>query len=243
MKYLYANGCSIAAGTELESENRFTSLVSKKLELEEINEALANGSNDRIFRKTFSWIANNQDKIDETIFLIQWTHHGRLEVYQGEAELYHSSWDKLNISDFYDYALELKGKTIYYYNEGKIYNSRTNSWYKAIDSPRELMRVSSDKTIRYIASLQNYFTHNNLKYIMFNGFDTNNITKDTSFSDSSNEMRELIDQDNFLYFGEYENFWNWSKKFYGLMPESHPNEDANKAFSNRLIKIIKNNEV
>ena len=241
MKYLYANGCSIAAGTELESENRFTSLVSKKLKLEEINEALANGSNDRIFRKTFSWIANNQDKINETIFLIQWTHVGRLEIYQGESEL--CSWDKLNISDFYEYALELKGKSIYYHHEGKIHNSRKNSWYKAIDSPQELMRVSSDKTIQYIVSLQNYFAHNNLKYIMFNGFETGNIIKDESFSEASNEMRELIDQDNFLYFGEYENFWNWSKKFYGLMPESHPNEDANKAFSNRLIKIIKNNEV
>ena len=56
--------------------------------------------------------------------------------------------------------------------------------------------------------------------------------------EASDEMNALIDQDNFLYFGEYGDLWSWSKKFYGLMPESHPNEAANEAFSDILVEYI-----
>jgi hypothetical protein len=238
MKYLYVNGCSLSAGIELELEKRFGYLTAKKLGLEEINQALASGSNDRIFRKTFSWIANNQDKIHETIFLIQWSDPGRMEVFHGDISKFPhvddtSMWNTTTDGDFYDWAQKVKGLKVYT-PDGQVRG--TNYWFNALNHFEELVRVNAERTIRYIVSLQNYFENNNLQYIMFYGLYS-------SIREASDETRALIDQDNFLYFGEYRDFHSWSKEFYGLMPESHPNEAANEAFSNILVECVEKKDL
>jgi len=248
MKYLYVNGCSVAAGQELELtvglKGRFASLTSTKLGLKEINEAYPAGSNDRIFRKTFSWIANNQDKINETIFLIQWSGANRMEVFQGDVSKFgaggdgNSMWHKTNEGDFYDTALKFKG-TKFYTPDGNVRS--TNRWYNALDYPHELNRASAERTARHIIALQNYFKCNNLKYVMFHGFHMNDAVTELTQKplwEAHKNLTNLIDQDNFLYFDEYGDFWSWSKKYYGLMPESHPNEEANEAFSDILVEYI-----
>ena len=251
MKYLYVNGCSVAAGQELELtvglKGRFASLTSTKLGLEEINEAFPAGSNDRIFRKTFSWIANNQDKINETIFLIQWSGANRMEVFQGDVSKFgegggwgdgNSMWHKTNDGDFYDTALKFKG-TKFYTPDGEVRS--TNLWYNALDYPHELTKAGVERTTRYIIALQNYFKCNNLKYVMFHGFHMNDavtLLQKRPLWEADEKLTNLIDQDNFLYFDEYGDFWSWSKKYYGLMPESHPNEEANEVFSDILVEYI-----
>ncbi len=251
MKYLYVNGCSVAAGQELELtvglKGRFASLTSTKLGLEEINEAFPAGSNDRIFRKTFSWIANNQDKINETIFLIQWSGANRMEVFQGDVSKFgegggwgdgNSMWHKTNDGDFYDTALKFKG-TKFYTPDGNVRS--TNRWYNALDYPLELTKAGVERTTRYIIALQNYFKCNNLKYVMFHGFHMNDavtLLQQKPLWEADEKLTNLIDQDNFLYFDEYGDFWSWSKKYYGLMPENHPNEEANEVFSDILVEYI-----
>ena len=245
MKYLYANGCSVAAGQELELtvglEGRFASLTAKKLGLEETNEALPAGSNDRIFRKTFSWIANNQDKINETIFLIQWSGANRMEVFQGDINKFTddpSMWDRTNEGDFYEMAVKFRGIK-FYTPDNKVRS--TNYWFNALNYTEEITRIGVERTIRHIVALQNYFENNNLKYVMFHGFMMSEAVsnlQENPLWEASDEMNALIDQDNFLYFGEYGDLWSWSKKFYGLMPESHPNEAANEAFSDILVEYI-----
>jgi hypothetical protein len=255
MKYLYVNGCSVAAGQELELtvglEGRFASLTSKKLGLEEINEAVPAGSNDRIFRKIFSWIANNQDKINETIFLIQWSGPNRMEVFQGNVNEYLNRpykkqrfgpdivmWDRTTEGDFYDWAQKVKELKVYT-EDGLVRG--TNYWFNALNYLKELTRGSVERTARHIIALQNYFENNNLQYVMFHGFHladpVTNLEKKALF-EADKELTALIDHDNFLYFGEYEDLWSWSKKYYGLMPESHPNEAANEAFSDILVEYI-----
>jgi len=245
MKYLYVNGCSVAAGQELELtvglKGRFASLTAKKLGLEEINEAFPAGSNDRIFRKTFSWIANNQDKINETIFLIQWSGCNRIEVFQGDISKYGgepSMWDRTNEGDFYETALKFKG-TKFYTPDGNV--RAENYWFNALNYPSELTKAGVERTTRYIIALQNYFKCNNLKYVMFHGFHMNDAVTELQQKplwEADEKLTNLIDQDNFLYFDEYGDFWSWSKKYYGLMPENHPNEEANEKLSDILVNYI-----
>jgi len=119
MKYLYNIGCSFSEGNgiaearggdffnqgptdkgkELEAKSRYSAVLSKKLGLEEINEAQGGGSNQRIFRKTWNWISKNKDKLDETFFVIQWSYPSRAEYYSGQERLkrkwFHVEYEKL----------------------------------------------------------------------------------------------------------------------------------------------------
>ena len=82
VKYVYAIGCSYTGGTGLENyKDRFSYLLSQRLEAEEINEAMGGGSNQRIFRKVIDWVSVNPKKIKETLFLVQWTYAGRNELW------------------------------------------------------------------------------------------------------------------------------------------------------------------
>ena len=62
-------------------DERWSKLLSDKLGLEEINKARHGGSNDRIIRMTIEWCNNNQDKINDTLFVIGWTSFNRFEFW------------------------------------------------------------------------------------------------------------------------------------------------------------------
>ena len=88
MKYLVVLGCSHAVGTgldivighdsegrkkshkdydgnEIRIENRWSKLLSDKLNLEEINLGQDGGSNWQIYINVMSWILNNQEKLNQ----------------------------------------------------------------------------------------------------------------------------------------------------------------------------------
>jgi len=199
MKYLYNIGCSFSEGNgiaedlgidpvseegrELEAKSRYSAVLAKKLNLIEINEAQGGGSNQRIFRKTWEWIADNFDKVNETLFVIQWTYPLRSEFYykdvsstKDKSENSHRGWwpvhakgiiETLTDEDFKKYhkiinikagddrqvGLMKDGDDIWYYENGK---AREINEFKV----PSLLSFISNSSVR----LKNTDTLTDLKY-------------------------------------------------------------------------------
>ena len=83
IKYVYSNGCSFAEGCGLDNpkKERYSKLIADKFGAEDINQSSGGGSNQRIFRTTFEWISENQDKLKNTLFVIQLTYPIRNEIW------------------------------------------------------------------------------------------------------------------------------------------------------------------
>ena len=94
MKYLVVSGCSHSNGTGLEyaynkkidstpesnryqQENRWSRLLSDKLNLEEIHLGRDAASNWQIYHNTVNWILDNPDKINDSLFIISWSYSDR----------------------------------------------------------------------------------------------------------------------------------------------------------------------
>ncbi len=162
MKYLYNIGCSFSEGNgigedrgllnckrpnwdeihALEAKLRYSALLSKKLGLKEINQANGGGSNQRIFRKTWNWIAENPKLLSETLFVIQWSYPLRSEYY-GRSRKGGRKWYNMD-------------------NAGLIKRG-----FKVPDP-----ETSSDISLRYILSLQSFFKEHKVNFIFFEGDDT-----------------------------------------------------------------------
>ena len=61
--------------------NRFSKLLSDKLNAKEINIALGGGSNERTLRTTYEWIRKNSEKVESTLFIIGFTFQIRKDLY------------------------------------------------------------------------------------------------------------------------------------------------------------------
>ena len=81
-KYLVVNGCSYVQGVGCENlkEDRFSKLLSDKLQCKEINLSKSGGSNDRMIRVTYQWVKENIDKVDETLFIMGFTELFRMDL-------------------------------------------------------------------------------------------------------------------------------------------------------------------
>ena len=68
VKFLYANGCSHTAGSEIEGsginssqyniERSYPAIIANKLKCKYFNDSYPGGSNIRIYRKTLSFLSN-----------------------------------------------------------------------------------------------------------------------------------------------------------------------------------------
>tara|TARA_B100000902_G_scaffold369661_1_gene394090 strand:- start:527 stop:1372 length:846 start_codon:yes stop_codon:yes gene_type:complete len=74
-----------AEASEVKEKNKFSSQVSSKLGLEEINLSWEGKSNKAILRTTLEWILDNKDKVKDTFFLIGWTAPTRGEFVDGDS--------------------------------------------------------------------------------------------------------------------------------------------------------------
>ena len=167
VKYVYAIGCSYTGGTGLENyKDRFSHLLSQRLEAEEINEAMGGGSNHRIFRKVIDWVSVNPEKLKHTLFLIQWTYAGRNELwYCGPTP--NEVGEVVNNDDAdWDGA---------WYNSHYGHDGYTD-WDKLRKDRNEInpfylppIHILSDILCRYIISLQNILQNDDCRYIMFQG--------------------------------------------------------------------------
>ena len=113
MKYLVVSGCSHSNGTGIEyaylnkidstpesvryqRENRWSRLLSDKLNLEEIHLGRDAASNWQIYHNVMNWILENPDKINDSLFIISWSYSDRNylgligDFYQGQKLLFSS---------------------------------------------------------------------------------------------------------------------------------------------------------
>lgn len=113
MEYLVVSGCSHSNGTGLEyaynkkidstpesvryqRENRWSRLLSDKLNLEEIHLGRDAASNWQIYHNVMNWILENPDKINDSLFIISWSYSDRNylgltgDFYQGQKLLFSS---------------------------------------------------------------------------------------------------------------------------------------------------------
>ena len=67
IKYVYSNGCSYTEGCGLDNpvKERYSKFLADKFGAEDINQSEGGGSNQRIFRTTYDWISENQDKLKD----------------------------------------------------------------------------------------------------------------------------------------------------------------------------------
>ena len=151
MKYLFVNGCSFTYGDELKNkfEERWSYIISKRLNLEEINIAHDGASNDRILRSTIDWISYNTDKLKDTFFVIGWTGPERWE-----------EWLDKDISEFNVQGYKPNCKLVEYGRGGKYY--MLNFYHPAI---RML------EAYRTILTLQQILKSYNCKFLFFSALE------------------------------------------------------------------------
>jgi hypothetical protein len=176
MKYLVIGGCSHTVGTGLGQaiksktkgmsqiehrnfrvQNRWSRLLSDKLNLEEINLGKDGASNWQIYINVMSWILNNQEKINETLFVISWTYADRNYVrlagdFLAGNELIYSSKSQFD-----------KDSTIMYIPNELTHITRDN-FYRWDDIWNEGIIKTS---LLYMTGLTSFLSNQNLKYLHF----------------------------------------------------------------------------
>jgi|TARA_Y100000310_G_scaffold69384_1_gene64869 hypothetical protein len=104
--YLYVNGDSYTFGLDLEIhlKDRWSKILSEKLNCIEINESINGGSNDRMIRKFFEWTLKNKNKLKDTFVILGWTVPYRYEIF------YEGKWTPRKVGDYYEDVLTRVGE-------------------------------------------------------------------------------------------------------------------------------------
>ena len=184
--------------------------MSKKLNAKLIHKGMGGGSNQRIFRKVIDWTISNPKKLQNTLFLIQWSYAGRNEVFycgpmpdaDGKIVMppedrdlleWHGNWYNAHFG--HDGYTNPKLKDLandFYFNGDR---SAPNPFYL----PNR--KILSDVTCRYAISLQSIFKLKKCKYIMFQGHIAPNDNRIYNFEgeiDFNNGVGEGIDRKNWI---------------------------------------------
>jgi hypothetical protein len=178
MKYLVIAGCSHAIGTgldytiynkkifdthearEFREQNRWSKLLSNKLNLEEINISSDGGSNWNIYHNLMTWVFNNLDKINDSLFIISWTYADRnyLELI-GD---FYGPGDKLIYSsgDNHDNPIGYIPKELSEFNN-KTFHEYVSKFDKIWDDG--IIKTS----LLYMTGLTSFLSNQNLKYLHF----------------------------------------------------------------------------
>jgi len=251
-KYLVVNGCSFVDGGPMLSDyeleypkstryseltsgersafkktHRFSKLLSDRLGCEEINLAVGGGSNDRIFRTTFDWVADNKEKVNKTLFVCGLTGILRRDLYSLYEDRYIANSSVI--------------ESAYKCSQHATTKSEVEQWYKFelnyLQKESELLK----KLLRDCILFDSYIKGLSSNVIFFNSLDDYQIYRRTFRNQTA-----LFDENiNFLKFKneKYEDN-NWAK-FIDLYRDSytllHPNEDDHKMLSSLLYKYIKEN--
>jgi|TARA_Y100000310_G_scaffold68940_1_gene64261 hypothetical protein len=241
MKYLYNIGCSFSEGNgiaedqgiseavlarKIESEARYSAVMAKKLGLIEINEANGGGSNQRIFRKVWNWIAKNPELLFETIFVIQWSYPLRAEYYK---DPYHrKSQPKWH---YLEYKAVVEDRMKMWREEPELIErwEHENRFKSGLDFEPLSPNSASNVTLRYILSLQSFFKENDVKFIFFEGDDT----EEGGHINFTSNLGKLVDTNHWIL----ESFVGYSGK--ELTLNNHPNKKMQILWAEKLEKFIK----
>ena len=186
IKYVYSNGCSYTEGCGLDNpeKERYSKFLADKFNAEDINQSEGGCSNQRICRITYDWISENQDKLKDTLFVLQLSYPVRNEIWVNRI------WedDYGNKSNWFGAQFGHDGHTAWNSHERdtSVDKDEINFNYTPDN------KTSSEITWRYVISLQSFFKINNIKYIFFEG----DINKH-GFLDKTCKIAELVNFDCF----------------------------------------------
>tara|TARA_R110002051_G_C8690699_1_gene492970 strand:- start:25 stop:741 length:717 start_codon:yes stop_codon:yes gene_type:complete len=232
IKYVYTTGCSYSDGTGLKNTevedgkvtylDKYSRFLSKKFNAIDVNEARGGESNQRIHRKTFNWIANNQDKLNETLFVIQLTYPVRNEIWSK----YKDNNAEISEEDRHWWGAQFghDGYSAWDHNERDTSVDRDEINFNYVPHNKECSEISW----RYVLGLQSYFESKNIKYIFFEG-DRN----PDGFMDRDCNITKLI---NFDYFYEEPFLYSAENR---LTECNHPNEEVQIEWANKLYSFYK----
>lgn len=183
MKYLVVAGCSHSVGTGLDGngferglckegeadfrhKNRWAGLLSKKLNLKEINLGIDGGSNMEIHIKITQWMLKNKDLIKDCLFILSWTYPSRRHLTLDGDIFYESviGMEKLETRRFY-YLPNGMDLDLTYVNKYDIGKKLPNKSYLSSHEEYEYFLLP------YICTLTSYIESNNGKYLGFHADD------------------------------------------------------------------------
>jgi hypothetical protein len=280
-KYLYANGSSVTAGggfepmqhrqdvrtlyiqkginlPETQLECSYPFFVAEKLNLKVINDAKNGSGIDRLIRTSIDWIMNNEDKLEETIFLFEpqfgirldwyvreWGEYGVLNTHRNEKNEYPSTLVKSWYIDNWEeqnkwnekYKPAIDGYLLNFFDEDKQYQ---------LELKRLVMFVEflNSRKMDYLISLP---THMDAKFLQ--QFEKIVPRKSNLFF----KLKEYIDVPNpanhmqHVHFGNNLNVWQYAVYKNLLISDeiehndNHIGYEGNKIVADLVVDYIKYN--
>jgi len=221
IKYVYSNGCSYTEGCGLDNpeKERYSKFLADKFNAEDINQSEGGGSNQRIFRTTYDWISENQDKLKDTVFVLQLSYPVRNEIWVSRT------WRDVYGNECHWFGSQFghDGYTAWEHNERDTSVDKNEINFNYVPDKK----TSSEITWRYVISLQSFFKINNIKYIFFEG------DKKSGYLDRNTKIAKLVDFDYFYP----EHFKQSAGK--RLTPCHHPNAEVQIEWADKLYSFYK----
>lgn len=230
--FLYANGCSHAAGSEIEYDDQdfcyqksFIGHLAKSLNIDSFNNSAAGGGNDRIIRTTLNFIETKKEEnfdLGKLFVLIAWSGPNRREFLHAKNNVNYFLFPSL-------ITLETKADI----RMANTIPEELINYYEY-----ELLEMADSQfNNRFISSIllmESYLKQHNIKYLFISSF----WNFDNIESRDNLKLYNSIDKKYFLDGGNgLGNFWQYSKsKNFVTSERGHYREDAHIEYS----KVLKN---
>tara|TARA_Y100000310_G_scaffold83505_1_gene80183 strand:- start:1943 stop:2749 length:807 start_codon:yes stop_codon:yes gene_type:complete len=214
MKYLVIGGCSHAVGTglvealghqleggvDVRKIYRYSALLAKKLNLEEINLGEDGAPNVNLYMKVIQWIMENKDKVKDTLFIFGWTYPERGAItLRGEFHSDESTYKHLKYKQLiYIPNLPRAKNTIY--SPGF---ETSEEWGFDVEA---LNYHTYTNMFPYIFGLSSFLSSQNIKYLQFHA--------DAFFNNVSSLLsagKPVVSKDpttDLEYIKQYSNYFN-----------------------------------
>jgi len=248
---IYANGCSFSCGGGLHWKDvkdiykknhnidiinhvdfSYPNLLSKKLNLNIINDAVPGGSSNRLVRTTYKFIFENIKQSENTLFLLEIPPFWRDELYSNELGRL-INLTITSIHSYFDVTDFVNGNDR---NDlRKIHDNLTNYFYNFIDE-----KFEKNKMMTNIFGLVSFMKLKKFKFILIDNGDFRHYL----------ELNNLpITENNFMWF-ENKPLWEWMniKKILikdeteGQSQDEHLGIEGNKIVSSTIYEYINENK-
>jgi hypothetical protein len=248
---IYANGCSFTCAgglnfkhirdkyTELLNikldddyiQYAYPNIVGKELQFNVVNEAIPGGSINRLIRKTYQYVYDNQNSISDTLFILELPPMWREEVYSNHLDrpmnvtwgtIKQPATDMTDVAGGFDVG-DLK----------KIHKELESYFYNFVNTDFEYK-----KSMNNLLGLMYFLKHNNITTILI----------DNTFFENFLQNNNLKHDFNFISFGDVEmHRWFLINNLtindeLGITIDKHPGLSGNKKIADIVLNYLYNNK-
>lgn len=211
---LYVNGDSFTYGTGVEHSNTWAYLLSQRLGINLVNDAVPGSSNDRIVRTTLDSLA----KYNPELVIIAWSSFLRTE------------WSSMQLEPMHLHEMDFDSRPIIqvqpnYDKYRAADRERIRSYYESLN-----LDWAMDRYLNQVLLLQSYLKDSKIRYVFVNALD--NYSKE--FYDKSKKSTNVGNE--FLGWPD-QCFNQWFTKEQRL-PDGHLNELGHRALAEKLYKHV-----